>query len=99
MATDDLLFLPAADLASAVARRKVSPVEALQAVLDAIEKTKKLNAWVTVDADADHVRHATLPRQRPDRGRAGGGAHEGRRRGPDRQSQHTHPRAGRGHRA
>ncbi|OLC01137.1 MAG: hypothetical protein AUH30_00810 [Candidatus Rokubacteria bacterium 13_1_40CM_68_15] len=52
MANDDLRFLPAADLASAVARRKVSPVEALQAVLDAIEKTKKLNAWVTVDADA-----------------------------------------------
>src|SRR3989442_453622 len=52
MANDDLRFLPAADLASAVARRKVSPVEAWQAVLDAIEKTKKLNAWVTVDADA-----------------------------------------------
>src|SRR3989449_7707975 len=52
MANDDLRFLPAADPAPGVARRKVSPVEALQAVLDAIEKTKKLNAWVTVDADA-----------------------------------------------
>src|SRR3989449_6680895 len=52
MANDDLRFLPAADPAPGVARRKVSPVEALQAVLDAIEKTKKLTAWVTVDAAA-----------------------------------------------
>ncbi len=51
MANDDLRFLPAADLAAAIARRKISPVEAVQAVLDAIEKTKTLNAWVTVDGD------------------------------------------------
>ena len=52
MANDDLRFLPAADLAAAIARRKVSPVDAVKAVLDAIDDTKTLNAWVTVDADA-----------------------------------------------
>src|SRR2546427_206640 len=52
MATDDLRFMPAADLAAAIARRKVSPVDAVKAVLDAIDDTKTLNAWVTVDADA-----------------------------------------------
>src|SRR2546427_7722366 len=52
MANDDLRFMPAADLAAAIARRKVSPVEAVQAVLDAIDTTKTLNAWVTVDGDA-----------------------------------------------
>ncbi|OLB11673.1 MAG: amidase [Candidatus Rokuibacteriota bacterium] len=44
--------MPAADLAAAIARRKVSPVDAVKAVLDAIDDTKTLNAWVTVDADA-----------------------------------------------
>src|SRR2546422_11754600 len=52
MANDDLRFMPAADLAAAIARRKVSPVDAVKAVLDAIDDTKTLNAWVTVDADA-----------------------------------------------
>jgi len=52
MANDDLRFMPAADLAVAIARRKVSPVDAVKAVLDAIDDTKPLNAWVTVDADA-----------------------------------------------
>jgi aspartyl-tRNA(Asn)/glutamyl-tRNA(Gln) amidotransferase subunit A len=52
MANDDLRFLPAADLAAAIARRKISPVDAVKAVLDAIDETKTLNAWVTVDADA-----------------------------------------------
>ena len=52
MANDDLRFLPAADLAAAIARRKISPVDAVKAVLDAIDDTKTLNAWVTVDADA-----------------------------------------------
>ena len=52
MANDDLRFLPAADLAAAIARRKVSPVDAVKAVLDAIDEKKTLNAWVTVDADA-----------------------------------------------
>src|SRR3989442_12512313 len=52
MANDDLRFLPAADLAAAIARRKISPVDAVKAVLDAIDETKTLNAWVTVDAAA-----------------------------------------------
>src|SRR5258708_29025835 len=52
MANDDLRFMPAADLAAAIAQRKVSPVDAVKAVLDAIDDTKTLNAWVTVDADA-----------------------------------------------
>src|SRR5438094_4226409 len=52
MANDDLRFLPAADLAAAIARRKISPVDAVKAVLDAIDEKKPLNAWVTVDADA-----------------------------------------------
>src|ERR1043166_6146600 len=52
MANDDLRFLPAADLAAAIARRKISPVDAVKTVLDAIDETKTLNAWVTVDADA-----------------------------------------------
>src|SRR2546426_1403929 len=52
MANDDLRFMPAADLAAAIARRKVSPVDAVKAVLDAIDTTKTLNAWVTVDGDA-----------------------------------------------
>src|SRR5437879_12135811 len=52
MANHDLRVMPAADLAAAIARRKVSPVDAVKAVLDAIDDTKTLNAWVTVDADA-----------------------------------------------
>jgi len=52
MANDDLRFMPAADLAAAIARRKISPVDAVKAVLDAIDEKKTLNAWVTVDADA-----------------------------------------------
>ena len=52
MANDDLRFMPAADLAAAIAQRKVSPVDAVKAVLDAIDDTKTLNAWATVDADA-----------------------------------------------
>ena len=46
MANDDLRFLPAADLAAAIARRKVSPVEAVQAVLDAIEEMTELKMVV-----------------------------------------------------
>src|SRR5262249_56926297 len=47
-----LALVCAADRAGALARRKISPVDAVQAVLDAIDATKTLNAWVTVDADA-----------------------------------------------
>jgi aspartyl-tRNA(Asn)/glutamyl-tRNA(Gln) amidotransferase subunit A len=51
MADDELCWIPAAELALAVARRKVSPVEVVEAVLARIDKTRRLNAWVTVDAD------------------------------------------------
>jgi aspartyl-tRNA(Asn)/glutamyl-tRNA(Gln) amidotransferase subunit A len=51
MASDELCWMTAADLAAAIARRKVSPVEAVDAVLDRIDKTKVLNAYVTVDGE------------------------------------------------
>ena len=51
MASDELCWMPAADLAAAIARKKVSPVEAVDAVLGRIDKTKVLNAYVTVDGD------------------------------------------------
>jgi Asp-tRNA(Asn)/Glu-tRNA(Gln) amidotransferase A subunit family amidase len=51
MASEELCWMTAADLAAAIARRKVSPVEAVDAVLDRIDKTKVLNAYVTVDGE------------------------------------------------
>jgi Asp-tRNA(Asn)/Glu-tRNA(Gln) amidotransferase A subunit family amidase len=51
MADDALCWMSAADLAQAIARRKVSPVEVVEALLARIDKTRRLNAWVTVDAD------------------------------------------------
>ncbi len=51
MASDELCWMPAADLAAAIARKKVSPVEAVDAVLGRIDKTKVLNAYVTVDGE------------------------------------------------
>ncbi|HXG02963.1 MAG TPA: amidase family protein, partial [Candidatus Binatia bacterium] len=51
MADDELCWIPASELAPAIARRKISPVEVVEAVLARIEKTRRLNAWVTVDAD------------------------------------------------
>jgi aspartyl-tRNA(Asn)/glutamyl-tRNA(Gln) amidotransferase subunit A len=51
MASDELCWMPAADLAAAIARKKVSPVEVVDAVLGRIDKTKVLNAYVTVDAE------------------------------------------------
>jgi aspartyl-tRNA(Asn)/glutamyl-tRNA(Gln) amidotransferase subunit A len=47
----DLCWMTAADLAAAIARRKVSPVEVVDAVLARIDKHARLNAYVTVDAD------------------------------------------------
>jgi aspartyl-tRNA(Asn)/glutamyl-tRNA(Gln) amidotransferase subunit A len=49
--SDELCWMSAADLATAIARKKVSPVEVLEAVLDRIERLRSLNAYVTVDAD------------------------------------------------
>jgi aspartyl-tRNA(Asn)/glutamyl-tRNA(Gln) amidotransferase subunit A len=51
VASDELCWMPAADLAPAIAKKKVSPVEVVEAVLDRIQKLERLNAYVTVDAD------------------------------------------------
>ena len=52
MPSDDLCWLSAAELATLVRRKKVSPVEILGAVLDRIEKVNpRLNAYVLVVAD------------------------------------------------
>src|SRR5262245_25269706 len=47
----DLSWMSAADLASAIAKKKVSPVEVVDAALGRIDTLKQLNAYVTVDAD------------------------------------------------
>src|ERR1044071_9733513 len=48
----DLAYAPAAELAVLIARRAVSPVEAVDGVLDRIEKTQPtLNAFITVCAE------------------------------------------------
>jgi len=51
VANDELCWMPAADLATAIAGRKVSPVEVVEVLLARIEKTRLLNAYVLVDAD------------------------------------------------
>ncbi len=53
MATsDDLCWLPASQMASAIKRRKLSPVEVMKAVLARIERLNpRLNAFVTLTAD------------------------------------------------
>jgi aspartyl-tRNA(Asn)/glutamyl-tRNA(Gln) amidotransferase subunit A len=51
MANDELCWMPASELAPAIARRKVSPVEVVDAVLARIDKLKALNAYVTIDAE------------------------------------------------
>jgi amidase/aspartyl-tRNA(Asn)/glutamyl-tRNA(Gln) amidotransferase subunit A len=48
----DLAYTPAAELAVLIARRAVSPVEAVDGVLDRIEKTQPtINAFITVCAE------------------------------------------------
>jgi aspartyl-tRNA(Asn)/glutamyl-tRNA(Gln) amidotransferase subunit A len=52
LANEELCWRPAAELAALIRRKKVSPVEVVDAVLDRIEKVNpKLNAFVTVTAD------------------------------------------------
>src|SRR5262250_1460799 len=51
MSNSDLCWMSASDLAVAIARKKVSPVEVVDAVLDRIGTLKELNAYVTLDAD------------------------------------------------
>ncbi len=52
MANDELCWMPAADLAAGIAKRKISPVEVVDAVLGRIERRAALNAYVTVEADS-----------------------------------------------
>src|SRR5437867_8167212 len=43
--------MPASELAIAIAKKKVSPVEVVDAVLSRIDTLKELNAYVTLDAE------------------------------------------------
>lgn len=53
MQLDALAFMPAADLAEAIRKKQVSPIEAVDAVLGRIESLNpRLNAYCTVTADA-----------------------------------------------
>jgi aspartyl-tRNA(Asn)/glutamyl-tRNA(Gln) amidotransferase subunit A len=51
MAHEELCWMPAADLAAGIAKKKISPVEVVEAVLARIEKLERVNAYVTVDAE------------------------------------------------
>ncbi|HXA95348.1 MAG TPA: amidase [Candidatus Dormibacteraeota bacterium] len=52
MATDDLCWMSAATLAPAIKRRKISPVEVMNAVLARVERVNpRLNAFVTLTPD------------------------------------------------
>ncbi|HEV8440848.1 MAG TPA: amidase [Methylomirabilota bacterium] len=52
MASDDLCWTPAVDLAAAIRKKKISPVEVVRAVLARIERLNPtLNAFVTLTAD------------------------------------------------
>ena len=49
---DDLCWMPASEMAPAIKRRKISPVEVMKAVLARIERLNpRLNAFVTLTAD------------------------------------------------
>src|SRR5712692_4222062 len=50
--SDELCWMTAADLARAIAKKTVSPVDVLDAVLARIEKLSALNAYVTLDGGA-----------------------------------------------
>jgi aspartyl-tRNA(Asn)/glutamyl-tRNA(Gln) amidotransferase subunit A len=51
MSNSDLCWMSASDLAAAIAKKKVSPVEVVDAVFSRIDTLKQLNAYVTLDAD------------------------------------------------
>src|SRR5215831_11298492 len=51
MNNSDLCWMSAADLAVAIAKKKVSPVEVVDSALARIDTLKRLNAYVTLDAD------------------------------------------------
>jgi aspartyl-tRNA(Asn)/glutamyl-tRNA(Gln) amidotransferase subunit A len=73
MAADELCWLPATELAAAIRKKRVSPVEAVDAVLARIEAVNpRLNAYCTVTADlarkAARAAERALGRKRPDLG-------------------------------
>ncbi len=47
MKNSDLCWMSASDLATAIAKKRVSPVEVVDAVLARIDTLKQLNAFVT----------------------------------------------------
>jgi aspartyl-tRNA(Asn)/glutamyl-tRNA(Gln) amidotransferase subunit A len=52
MASDELCWMPASEMAAAIRRKKVSPVEVMKAVLGRIERLNPtLNAFVTLTAE------------------------------------------------
>ena len=52
MTSDELCWRPATELASLIRRRKVSPVEVTDAVLDRIDRVNpRLNAFVLITAE------------------------------------------------
>ena len=70
MTSDELCWLSATDLAALIRRRKVSPVEVVEGVLDRIERLNpQVNAYVTVTADqarrAARAAERALGRRRP----------------------------------
>src|SRR5262245_14382356 len=70
MATDELCWLSATELAALIRRRKVSPVEVIDTVLDRIDRLNpQINAFVTVTADetrrAARAAERALGRRRP----------------------------------
>jgi len=76
MPTDELCRMSAADLAAAIRRKKVSPVEAVDAVLARIERVdKRLNAYVLVDADGARAAARAAERALTRRGAALGPLH------------------------
>ena len=76
MTSDELCWLSATDLAALIRRRKVSPVEVVDAVLDRIERLNpRINAYVTVTGDearraARAAERALGQRRRRARGRS-----------------------------
>ena len=51
MNNSDLCWMPASDLAIAIAKKKVSPVEVVDAIFSRIDTLKELNAYVTLDGE------------------------------------------------
>lgn len=70
MTADDLCDAPLVDIARALRRRAVSPVELVQAYLGRIELAQQLRAFITVTGD-DAIRQARASEQRLRRGDAG----------------------------